>query len=305
MTRVNVSSVLDFMQCRFRWWCKWVKNRVPVNEMPALGAGKLLHTIFEDAFNGKDIAKAALDRCTEYEKMIMTLPVAAQVSQQKALRTILDLIDALPMWHSTFNVDEVLEVEQPFEWEHNGILWIGRPDVRYRDGRTIWHRQNRGLAAGTNFGTYLRLAQRLPHEHLYAAQAVEQYCGKGSKLKYGGTDFNLVRKLKYRTNVGKKNEATKTYEEMFYQQKMAIDVKGKVHQVVMHQLEQHVHEMERVIREWEDDEIIPPPNDKMNGGFSGNSEDPYFRVLIGEITLEDDTVFKDREDTYAITDPTE
>jgi hypothetical protein len=44
---------------------------------------------------------------------------------------------------------------------------------------------------------------------------------------------------------------------------------------------------------------MPLPNEKLNGGWIGNTIDPYFRVLQGEIDLKDDRWFKDREDTYA------
>ena len=293
------------MQCRFRWWCKWVMNRVPRNESPALAAGKLLHLIFEDAFSGIPIAEATTARCAAFRATFESLPSAEQIGPIKALTVIEDLAEALPLWHDTFPVDEVLEVEEPFEFEHNGLLWKGRPDRVIVANKRVWHTQNRGLAASVNFGTYVRLAKRHYHEHLYMEYLARKYCkpwNKKSKLNYGGTVFNLVRKLKFRTNVGKKNEATKTAAEMFYQQMVSYEMKSPLHAAVMVHMEQHVMDMQQVVRDWEEHNVVPAPNEKMNGGFSGNSEDPYFKVLIGEIGLDDDTVFKDREDTYAVQD---
>jgi len=303
MYRVNVSSIQDFMQCRFRWWCKWVMNRTPLNEMPALGAGKLLHLIFENAFNGKDISQSATIWCSEYRRIIDTLHPLAQAGQLKALQTVEDLTEALPLWCDTFPYDEVLEVEEPFEWEHNGILWRGRPDRTVLVGKNrIWHTQNRGLAPSMNFGTYTRLMKRHYHEHLYGEYLQQKYRKvlKRPKLKFGGTVANLVRKLKYRTNVGKKNEATKTAAEMFWQGAVSIEIDSPLHMAVMMAMEQHVRDMQYVEHRWRDHNEVPAPNEKMNGGFSGSSEDPYYKVLIGEIGLDDDNVFKAREDTYAV-----
>ncbi len=300
MYRVNVSSVQSFAQCRFRWWCEYVMNRVPVATAPALDAGRLLHTIFEDHFNGKDIVLAAQDRVRDFRRVLAVGPVAARPSAEKAAIVIEDLIEALPLWKDKFEFDEVLEVEQPFEWEDpemDDVIWIGRPDRNVRKGKRIWHNQNRGLAASMNFGMYCRLAKRHYHEHLYAEAGQYKYASRG--LIWGGTVFNLLRKLKFRTNVGKKNEAVKTANEMFYQQAVAYNLKSPLHAAVMMAMRQQVREMLRVIQRWEDHGEIPAPNEKMNGGFSGSMEDPYFKVLIGETKLSDNKVFKDRENPYA------
>ena len=296
--KVNVSSVNDFMQCRFRWWAKWVMNRVPVATAPALDGGKLLHLIFEDAFKGQNIQSAARTRCGEYRKLIGTAHPASRIGAMEAAEQIEDLIEALPLWQDKFKITKVLEVEQAFEWPDPvipGLIWVGRPDRRVLASGRTWHVQNRGLAAGMNFGTYCRLRKRDYHEHLYAEEAAFKYL----KWPVGGSVFNLVRKLKYRTNVGKKNEKTKTAEEMFYQQAMAINLKSPLHKSVMQSLRGHVLEMNRVRHEWEAEGIVPSPNEKQNGGYGGNSEDPYFKVLIGEITLNDPDYFKEREDLYA------
>jgi len=40
----------------------------------------------------------------------------------------------------------------------------------------------------------------------------------------------------------------------------------------------------------------------MNGGYNGTTEDAFFKVLMREISLDDNEYFKDREDTYAVAD---
>ena len=299
--RVNVSSVQDFMQCRFRWWCRWVMNRVPVAESPALDAGKLLHRAFEfHERSGEPLDKCLRDDCDTFRHKIPLQHPAAQPGLLKAVEMMEDLVEAMPLWRDKFKVTEVLEVEQAHEWddpEVEDLTWLLRPDRVVVVGNRVWHQQRRGLAAGQNFGTYTRLALRHYHEHLYARVLQGQYCSP--TRKYGGTIFDLVRKLKFRTNVGKKNEKTKTAEEMFYQQAVAYDLRSGLHRSVMNSLYSHVEEMRRVIRLWEEDDVVPAPNEKLNGGFSGSSEDPYFKVLIGEIELDDEDYFKEREDQYA------
>lgn len=296
--RVNVSSVMDFYQCRFRWWCKWVKNRVPVATSPALDAGKLLHTIFEGHFKNPKLSlqQSAAIEIEEFRRGIWLEHPSAQPSLNEAITTIEDLYEAFPLWTEQYPVTESLEVEEAFEYQDPEIpwlIWLGRPDHVVVCANSIYHRQNRGLAAGMNFGTYIRLQKRSYHEHLYGEVLSKKY--KRKKLKYGGTLFNLVRKLKFRTNVGKKNEKTKTAAEMFFQHPAQYSMQGGLHKAVMFAMRSHVMEMKEIIESGR----IPAPNEKMNGGYGGNSEDPYFKVLINEISLDDAEVFKDREDTYA------
>lgn len=315
MYRVNVSSVQDFMQCRFRWWCKWVQNRVPVATSPALDAGRILHKAFErHAISSWSLEAALREECRLFQEMIPTAHPAAQPGALKAVQVMEDLIEAMPLWKDKFPIDKVLEIEEPFEYDDpfmDGVTWLGRPDRVVSASGRVWHFQRRGLAASINFGTYQRLQQRSYHEHLYAEALSQEYCSipkRGSKKKrlvYGGTVFDLVRKLKFRTNVGKKNEETKTAGEMFNQFPMSVNLKSGLHASVMMALRQHVVDMRAVEAAWNGDERVPAPNEKMNGGYGGNSEDPYFRVLIGEVKLDDNEVFKDREDTYATADVTE
>ena len=284
-------------------------NRVPRRDSPALPLGKVLHLIFEDHFGGVSMAKAVESRLQEY------IASAAGDVDTRVVTGITDIAEALPLWEDTFPVDHVLEVEATFELqdvEMNDLIWIGRPDRVVLSGGRIWHVQNRGLAANTNFGTYINLAKRHYHEHLYAEALALKYpvgtiLAKAKRGRsrlvvggYGGTIFNLVRKLKYRTYVGTSREVVKSKEEMFWQGPLSINLKGPLHESVMMSLRQHASEMLRVTREWNYHNIIPAPNEKMNGGFSGSNEDLYFKVLIGEIKLADDTFFKDREDTYAV-----
>jgi hypothetical protein len=303
---VNVSSVQDFYQCRYRWFCKWVLNRVPRKESEALHLGKVIHIVFEN-FYRKDqpLRDAAVEQYNLLEKSLPTAKPWETETIRKTMDALLEIEEAWPLWQDKYPMDvPVLEVEEPFTMtfpEMPGVQFRGRPDRVCIMNGLVWHVQNRGLAAQMNFGTYVRLAKRHFHEHLYAEHLAVKYAQDGD---YGGTLFNLVRKLKFRTNEGKKNEKTKTATDMFWQHPMSVNLASLQHKAVMEDLFYHVDEMRRVIREYDNTGRLPAPNDKMNGGFSGSAEDPYFKLLIGEIELRDDEWFKDREDTYSVADTT-
>ncbi len=298
----NISSVQQFMQCRWRWVCAWLLNRVPVYEAPALTQGKLLHTIFEDHLLGNGTMQEAFTRRVDEARALAASMYPGQSGRatiEKAIEGMLDLEEALVQWKDQYTWEiPVLEVEEPFEIAHPmdpAFRIKGRPDrVGVMNGQ-LWHVQNRGLAAATNFGVYMELATRHYHEHAYAVALSAKY----PQYPYGGTLMNLVRKLKYRTNVGKKNEAVKTLDQMFYQHPLVIDLNSRSHDHVMRSLLGHMQEMKWVEEEFFKDGSLPSPNEKLNGGFSGNSIDPYFRVMCGTADLYDDMIFKNREDMYA------
>jgi hypothetical protein len=278
-------------------------NRVPRAGAPALDGGKLLHCIFEDYFQlGTPLLDAANAQVLRFRQAMSDMTESSELkTAEEAVTIVTDLAEALPLWKEAFKWDEMLECEKPFAivlpQYADDIEWLGRPDYMGLSGGRIWHRQNRGLASGMNFGTYIELAKRNRHEHLYAEYAMREYKHLG--LRYGGTEWNLVRKLKFRTNVGKKNEKVKTAAEMFSTLRSSINLRTGLHRSVMLSAVYHVREMERVRREWLDSNIVPAPNEKMNGGYGGNSLDPFFLVLTGQAKLSDDTLFKDREDMYA------
>lgn len=299
---VNVSSVQDFMQCRYRWACKWVLNRVPRHEGVALDIGRAVHIIFEESEKGTSLAVAAANHRGFIEHTLASgkLEQWERPNAEKTVKALLDIEEAWPLWHDIYPMDVAcLEAEAPFEItfaQLPGVIFRGRPDRVCVMAGSVWHVQNRGLAAAMNFGTYIRLAKRHYHEHLYAEHLSRKYADLGD---YGGTLFNLVRKLKFRTNVGKKNEKTRTAAEMFWQHPMSISLDSYNHRTVMQDLFSHVEEMRWVANRMQHENWMPAPNDKLNGGFNGSTEDPYFKLMIGEIELSDDTWFKDREDTYA------
>lgn len=302
--RINISALKQYQRCPYRWWAMYVMNRVPLITPAALDGGKIYHRAFEryeDHGEGHPLSlrEALAAECADFREKMKLEPEACQPTLEKAVVTFEDVIEAMDLHEDRFEVSKVLEVEQAHEWydDVTGIMWIGRPDKLAVTAGRLWHWQRRGLASNKNLRTYVRLQNRSYHEHLYAEMAVARY--PKYRGKYGGTIFDLLSKKKFRTYVGTKREQTKTAEEMFYQQPMSIDLNSHLHYDVMGTMRDWGQQMVSALRAWDHDGTIPPPNDEQNGGFSGSSEDPYFKVLMGEATLDDPTIFKAREDQYA------
>jgi hypothetical protein len=308
---VNVSSINDFMQCHFRWLCKWVENRVPVVDARALRFGKLLHRVFELhlAVPGMPI-KEALE-CARSQWEADAKDCTPDTPDWTVARDALDDLDQMwePMllWQDSYPFQVgCLEVEEPFEMNHpsdDSIRLRGRPDRVGIYQNRVYHVQNRSLAAGVNFPLYLELQKRNYHEHLYAVALQLKY---GTDKPYGGTFFNLYRKLKYRKKQTKAQEAKgelgdilHPVSEIFWQHLMGIDLGSPLHKHVMTSLLTHARSMREVERRFREFGEVPAPNERLNGGPYGNTLDLYYRVLTGEITLDDPTYFKNREDTYA------
>jgi hypothetical protein len=296
----NISEMQDFQRCRFRWWAKWVMDFVPAHEAQPLGFGKLIHRIFESFHLGLSMADSIAQHRGNWLSLMATTTDEVDIAVgTKVLKQLDDLTEALLLWHDTYPVEYDLEVEVPFEMElGNGLVARGRPDrVAVRHG-LLWHVQHKALASGTHFGVFTDLAKRSYHEHLYAEALMAKY--KGSVKGYGGTQFDLIRKLKYRTKVTKANPLgeCKRYEEMFQQVPVAIDLESPLHEHVMESIKAHAREMCQARIRWNTHGEVPAPNENMNGGAYGNSPDEYFRVLTGEYELGDPRYFKKREDTY-------
>jgi hypothetical protein len=296
---VNVSSINDFAHCRFRWWAKWIMNREPLHDSVPLTFGTMLHTTFEDVHKGVGSFKEVIpSRRAEWHAAAMSeMDTFNREVALRSVQTLDDMTEALVQWKDGYEFEvPCLEVEQPFEYElMPGVILRGRPDrVGVMQGQ-LWHVQHKGLAAGTHFAIFTDLAKRSYHEHSY----MEALHLKYPNIPVGGTLFDLIRKLKYRTNVGKSNEKVKTYAEMFMQHPMSVALDSPLHAHVMDSIRQHVRDMMECEWRYKEGGIIPAPNEGANGGFFHNKPDEYFKVLTGEYELDDDRYFRARVDTYA------
>lgn len=305
--KVNVSSINDFMSCPFRWWAKWVMNYVPKNESPALGFGKVLHTILEKHGTGEATmiqAVADADQYLHYTAAETTDSFERDITL-KCIEQLDDLSPALIQWSDQYQFEiPCLEVEIPFEWPDplfpDQIIYMGRPDRVGVMQNQIWHIQHKGLARSTNFATFIELAKRSYHEHLYAEALSAKYINpvkSDNNWRYGGTLFDLIRKLKYIVR-----GQPRPLSEMFWQHPMPINLESSLHKHVMECIRRYALEMQNVEYHYRNYNVIPLPNERMNGGYYGNKPDEFFKVLVGEIELGDPRYFKQREDMYASTD---
>lgn len=303
---VNVSSVQDFAYCPFRWLCKWVENRVPRSEPRAFGFGKLYHKLF-DWYQGEGLTKEAALVAAREEWVARARDEDPNgTAWAEALEDLKQMEEPFLLWQDQYTFDvPVLEVEQPYLLPFPGdpsIIIKMRPDrIGVRGGR-LWHVQHKALAAGKSFQNFVMLAQRSYHEHIYPEGVVLKY----PDIPWGGTHFDLYRKLKYRkkptlkqVNAGLPGDVLNGPEKLFWQHPMPVDLASPLHKHVLHCLHQKIEEMRETERRYRTHGIVPAPNEDRNGGYYGGTPDEYFLVLIGQAQLDDNRLFKDREDTYA------
>jgi len=287
ISRVNVSSIHDFIRCRKRWLFTWYLNRVPRATPPALEFGILLHKVFEEYFNNPG------------QGMRYTLDsFLVQGGVDAHGPALLDLAYYAPVlehWEEQYPVEATMEVEQPFALPIpglDGVNLIGRPDRVVKVWGRLYHMQNRGLDEKKNLALYTELGMRNMHELTYAWALKQKYPGE----EYGGTIYNLLRKVSL-FNRQKKPKYQPPYREVLGQ-KMVPMLTPRIEQA-MDKVRYFAAEMERTVGLYEAGAPIGD-SDLMDGGFYGNSKDPYFDVLLGKKSLNDNRYFTDRRDPYAV-----
>ena len=288
---ISVSSMEDYLDDRLRWCYKWVENRVPRHVSSALVVGKLIHAAFEEHFKTGLPVDMALQNLLPKEGAFL------DPKEQKEVDLARSMIEPLAFWKDQFPVEETLEVEQPFEfWLTSGAKFRGRPDRVVKVYGKAFHMQHKTMSAGVRADTFMMLMSEKAHELLYAYYLRKKYAKLG--LEYGGTIANIIRKLKYRSKPTKAEPMGKilhTPEEMLFQNAVPIDWES-----VMRAFDEvndlSIH-MDRTLEMYLSDKLIPR-NRRLDGGRYGNSIDPYTLVAVGELDINDDTFFMDREETY-------
>jgi len=289
LTHISVSSILDFQNDRLRWAYRWLDNRVPRAVPQALVVGKIIHSSFEKAFTeGLNVGEA----------LARILPPEAPLGEEKAHEELLGLVEPLKFWKDNFPVERVLEVEEPFEFPVQDLTFQGRPDrVAVVFGKAF-HVQNKSVGAQTNLATYITLAGRALHELLYGHHLEKKYA-----LPFGGTIYNIVKKLKYRSKVVSKAEPLgkiiNTPESMFLQTVIGLDPEQK--ELALRELNWYATEMKHTAESYFEGSLIGS-NRNLDAGHYGHGIDLYTRVMLGEISLDDDRYFMDREETYQTTE---
>jgi len=274
-------------------------DRVPRIGNVALEFGKLLHVIFEIHFRGHPMPEAIRRGRAMWE---ILAEQCTSESERLAVRDAVEVLDTfrepLSYWQDRFPIERTLEVETPFLIHHpyaEEIQIKGRPDRMAVCYGKLFHVQNRSLAGSKNIGLYSELATEDMHELLYAWAMTKKY----PDIPYGGTIYNLLRKLRYRsapTKAHPEGKQQRALSELLVQQ--AIPIMPAAQERALHDVVWIAGEMERTIKRAAEG-ILPARNRELDGGWFGNSRDPYWPVITGQATLADEALYKNRDDPYA------
>jgi hypothetical protein len=218
--------------------------------------------------------------------------------EQKEVDIARGLIEPLQHWKEQFPVTKTLEVEQPIEFYlTSGAKFRGRPDRVVLAYGKVFHMQHKTIGSSIRPDIYVQLMTERMHELLYGWALSGKYAKEG--LEYGGTIMNIVRKLKYRSTQKTKAEPAGKIlhrpEEMLFQQALSISRNSMVQ--AFDEINALSVVMDRTMEMYLSGKSIER-NRRLDAGRYGNKIDPYTLVAIGEITLDDDTFFMDRPETY-------
>lgn len=292
LKRVNISSIHDFIRCRKRWIYAWHLGRVPRIEAPALMFGHLLHTVFEYHLDGKTMEEA-ISETLRFAKLKARVAASREEENtwKQGAKEVEYYSQVLLCWQDTYPIQRTLAVEEPFDLPlPNGVRLIGRPDREVLLWDSIYHVQNRGLADKVPLALYTELGMRNLHELGYAWALRQKY----PEHPYGGTLYNILRKVALRNVKGKEKFAAPYTSIMG--QKLVPMLSQRIEEAV-NKIVYYTDEMERTVALWESGMTVGD-SDLLDGGPYRNSKDPYFEVLLGRHSINDDRYFKNRVNLY-------
>lgn len=306
---ISGTSIAAFLDCPQRWAYAWIANRVPRVTPTPFTVGKMIHAAFELHFkDGAPLDQALRTQLPEDD-------VFLSEHEAKAVREVNNLVEPLAHWADAYPIDETLETEEPFEFPiegTDGVQFRGRPDRVVRMGNHVFHMQHKTTGAGTDLGLFISNARRSLHELLYGWWLEQKYCdpnypmpamtkedmrpGQVRFLTYGGTIYNIVRKLQYKSRAkATPGKVLHDPQEFFLQTLIGID--PKLQRQALAELPVLVEDMQRTAERYLSGRPVPS-NRRLDGGYYGSRQDLYTRVILGEISLQDDKYFMDREETY-------
>lgn len=293
-TDTSVSDIQDFHSCPLRWCYRHLEGRVPRSIPTAYHTGSLVHKAYQDYFNVSSLGTLG----TYLEDLLPAhdSPDLLMLSEyeRKAITECRGLVAPLNEWLDMFPVTETLEVEEAHAWTlDNGVTFHMRPDRVVIVNDYLFHMQHKTLAASRNMAVFLDVAARSMHELLYFHGLSEKYPDR----KNGGTIYNVVRKLKYKSEAKGKNFGKILHEphEFFCQQTVPIS-QNHVDRA-LYDLDWTTVRMLTVAEDYMSG-CEPASNHSQDEDMFSKRTDPYFEVLMGRASLDDDTLFMDKEDRY-------
>lgn len=300
---VTVSEMQDFLNCQWRWYAKWILNRVPRKWSTALILGTSVHDVFEWHFSGRANLHSACN-LVEADLIMARTSITNPDHAMAVVRAWKDFKKYRPQieaFTDKFKIDETLEVEIAFEvplympkfawanWPGTPHEWIfrGRPDRVVRIGNFVYHEQHKTVAANKSVEMYSRLLQRSMHEGVYGHYLSRKYNGE---LSYGGSIINLVRKGVVKPSV--------PLEALAFQTMVTVDAVDRERAWARARaIAVEMDRAEYIGRTQGHHALIDNPG--QDDGYFHNSLDGYLPVLQGKASLDDDALFMPREETYA------
>ena len=283
--KLTVSEVKTFLSDQLEWWYAYVEKRVPKRKPVALASGSYFHKLMESYFRLGSKERAVQDAQGELLTDVASAGLmdgGALLAESDRLRQLFELWeDKLGVTEKSLAVEEAMEVELPIGLYRHFLQ--GKPDRVVEHNGLFWHWQNRTLSTSTSIPTYLMAAQRDLHELCYAPLIQKRLNIKPEQ--YGGTIFNIVRKLSKKSIEERPGEA-------FVQEFVSIDPRQ-----VQEALEDVAAIGDLMTKAQAGTQRIIQ-NREMDRGKFGNSLSPYFGVKIGREQLSNDELFMDAVDRY-------
>jgi hypothetical protein len=282
---VTVSEIEDFLKDEWRWYARWVLNRVPRRWYDALILGTAVHDVLEQHFNGMPLVEAyTTTRATLLHKV--PDPDHA-MARHYALKGFDEMEPQILAWRDRLPVERTLEVEEPFELEvAPGWILRGRPDRPVIMHGKVYHQQHKTAGKGKPYDILARHFARSLHEGLYGFHLEEKY---RDVAPYGGSIINLIRKGKPAKGAG--------IESMNFQTAVALTdfdltrARMRLSRIVARM--RYAEAVGNAVGIWG---LVDVP--ALDSGPYMNSTDGYLPVLTGRTTLDNDNLFMPREETY-------
>lgn len=285
---VTVSEMQDYLKDEWRWYAKWVLDRVPRRWSDALILGTMIHDVLESYFSGGEpILSNAFDGAVVSEKAKRFPDPDHAAAHARALKQLVPLREQILGFVDLYPVKETLEVEQPFElplWPSSppgGRAWVfrGRRDrvVRIFSGDRIAHMQHKSLAGNKPVDTFVRSLARSMHETMYGYDLRQRYGDE-----YAGSIINVIRK----------KPGAKGFQAFLPLSPEDLERAWMRARTIVSRMSYS----EAVGREHGIWALVDNPQN--DAGVFGNSLDGYLPVLEGKATLDDDNLYMPREETY-------
>lgn len=292
--QLNVSAVKTYLRSPLEWYYAHHLRRVPRTLTVPLEVGLVWHALMESFYSNGRFKDVALASGQDFYKSRRDAAVEAgfdQTSPDKFEKFIHDsdlIFRLFDIWTDPIPDAEIIAVETPIELPLPGMshTLIGKPDVLIRWQRKLWHHQHRTLSDRTSMATYLDAAPRDLHELAYAWLIVHGHGSGYAPSDYGGTYFNIARKLSNR-------RLTAEPEAAFIRQPVPLSWSQVLSAI--DDLCQIADDMQAIVA----GHRRPVSNREADRDRFGHYLTPYFRVYTGAQDIYDEKLFMTAPDRYA------